>query len=507
MPEHLRALIVIVALAGATFAFARPLACAGAMGAQAFVRRRNLWFAITLAAFLAHDFWVFIVFAAAILLYALPREPNKLALYYLVLFAVPPIEAQIAGFGLVQHLFSIHYLRLLSLLILLPAFLALRQRPDVELFGRLLADKLLLGYLALLFFLQLPHESLTETLRSRALYAFTDAFLPYYVASRSLRHAQGFRDALMAFALAGLMLSAIAFFEFARGWMLYFPLDEALGRPWGFQAYLGRGDHVRAYASSGQPIVLGYALAVALGFWLFLGQSVRNRRAWALGLLVLAAGLVATLSRGPWLGAAAIALIFILTGRHAIRRVVLLTLAVALATLLVLSLPGGQAILQYLPFVGTVDEFNVTYRQRLLEISLGVILENPMFGAYDFLQLPVMQQLRQGQGIIDIVNTYLWVGLESGLVGLGLFCAFFLCAGAGILRGMRSLGGRDGELHVLGRALFATLAGMLLIIASLSSIGAVPYLYWSVAGLGVAYARMLALARSAAPARAGVQPA
>src|SRR5205823_14929014 len=131
----------------------------------------------------------------------------------------------------------------------------------------------------------------------------------------------------------------------------------------------------------------------------------------------------------------------------------------------------------------------------------------PVCGSYDFLELPVMQQLRQGQGIIDIVNTYLWVALESGLVGLALFCGFFLWVGAGILRGMRSLGSRAGELHVLGRALFATLAGILLIISSLSSIESVPYLYWSVAGLGVAYARMLVLARSATPAPAGLQPA
>src|SRR5207302_8243723 len=76
MPEHLRALVVIVLLAGLTFALARAPACAAAMKDQDFVHRRNLWFALTLAAFLAHNFWLFVVLAAALLLLAAQSERN-----------------------------------------------------------------------------------------------------------------------------------------------------------------------------------------------------------------------------------------------------------------------------------------------------------------------------------------------------------------------------------------------------------------------------------------------
>ncbi len=165
MPEHLRALVVILVLATVVFAFAKAPACAMAMNSGDFERRRNLWFGITLAAFLAHNFWLFIIFAAAMLLFALPREPNKLAMFFFLLFAVPMFPAQITGLGIIKHFFTIDYVRLLALTVLLPAFLYLRKQPDNERFGRLLPDKLLAGYLILQFVLMLSASTFTNTLR------------------------------------------------------------------------------------------------------------------------------------------------------------------------------------------------------------------------------------------------------------------------------------------------------------------------------------------------------
>jgi O-antigen ligase len=145
----------------------------------------------------------------------------------------------------------------------------------------------------------------------------------------------------------------------------------------------------------------------------------------------------------------------------------------------------------------------------LLEVSIEVIKQNPLFGAPDVMQLPVMQQLRQGEGIIDIVNSYLGIALDSGLVGLSLFTGVFIAVALGIFKGMRSLPDRNDELYLLGRALLATLLGILVVIGTASSsIAVIPVIYWSVAGLGVAYARLLALAKApGAASPAGFQPA
>lgn len=497
MPEHLRALVVILALAALTFALARAPACAAAMKDEDFVRRRNVWFALTAAVFLAHNFWIFIVFAAAVLVFSLSAEGNKLALYFFVLFAVPAIDAEIPGFGVVEHFFAIDYLRLLSLAILLPAWLALRIRPDAEPFGRSNAEKLLIAYLVLQFCLQLPHTTLTEALRRGVFYAFVDVFLPYYVASRAARHLTAFRDALMAFVLAALVAAAIALFEFGRHWLLYTPLEQALGVNWGLLNYLERGDGLlRAQASTGQPIVLGYVLAVALCLALYLRRSMPPTRWRDAGLVLLAAGLIAAMSRGPWIGAAVMLLAFVATGPKPLARLAKLGVA-ALCVLPVLMVSSaGQALVDYLPFVGTVEAHNITYRERLFEISLGVVLDHPFFGAWDFLQLPVMQQLKQGEGIIDVVNTYLGVALASGLVGLALFCGFFLVVLGELFAAMRRAGDGDGERYVLGRSLFCALLGILVIIFTTSSIALIPVVYWSIAGLAQAYARAPALARA-----------
>lgn len=487
MPEHLKSLVVILFLAALVFTFVKRPACAMATTASDFTRRRNLWFAITLIAFLAHNFWIYVIVVGALLLVTTARETNKVALFFLLLFAVPPIQAQISGLGVIQHFFTIHYLRLLSLTILLPAFLDLRKRAVAEGAKRTNADMILAAYIILNLLLQLNVDTFTNTLRY-GFYTFIDVVLPYYVVSRSLKDMQSFRDALMSFLLAGMILAIIGTFELGKHWLLYSSLDEALGLEWGYGGYLERDDSLRALASTGQPIVLGYVMAVALGIFMFLQKSIPSRATWMIGLALLIAGLLAPLSRGPWIGAAVILLVFVATGPQVFSRLSLLGLGGMLALPILLATPIGKKIIDYLPFVGTVDEGTVTYRQLLIEVSMDIIKDNPFFGSYDFLLY--LEELRQGQGIIDLVNSYLNIALASGLVGLSLFASFFAVILVNIHKGMQGLDKND-ERHLLGRVLMATLIGILVIIFTVSSIIAIPVIYWAVAGLGLAYVRLL----------------
>jgi O-antigen ligase len=210
----------------------------------------------------------------------------------------------------------------------------------------------------------------------------------------------------------------------------------------------------------------------------------------SLGALLLAGGLFAPLSRGPWIGAAVMIVVFIGTGRKAIKRLMLLGAAGVLALPLLAVVPGGQKVLDLLPFIGTVEVENITYRQRLIDNAVIVIQRNPWLGSFNFRSTPEMQSMIQGQGIIDIVNTYIGIALSFGLVGLTLFVVFFVSVLQGIRKGMRSFPNEDDEARRLGRALLATLAGILVTIVTVSSITVIPVVYWSVAGLCVAYAQM-----------------
>jgi O-antigen ligase len=487
MPEHFRALIVILVLTGIVFAMARRPA-ADLIPDRNFTRRRNLWFVLTLLAFVSHSFWVYAGIAAIVLTFAGNRERNPVALFFLLLFLIPPATAEIPGFGLVNYFFALNHIRVLALCVLLPAFLVLRKRADTVAFGRTWPDKLLAAYLLLTSLLFLRETTVTDTLR-QMLYMFIEVFLPYYVASRALRNLSDFKDALFGFVLAAMVLSLIGLFEYAKHWQLYSAVVYAMGMQWD-PGYLSRGGSLRASATTGQAIALGFVISVAIGFYLYLQEEVRSKLQRSLGALLLAGGLYAPLSRGPWIGAAVMIVVFIGTGRKAIKRLMLLAAAGALALPLLAIVPGGQKVLDLLPFIGTVEVENITYRQRLIDNAVIVIQRNPWLGTFNFRSTPEMQSMIQGQGIIDIVNTYIGIALSFGLIGLTLFVVFFASVLLGIRKGMRSFPKEDDEARRLGRALLATLAGILITIVTVSSITVIPVVYWSVAGLCVAYAQM-----------------
>ena len=118
MPEHFRALIVILVLAGIVFAMARRPA-ADLIPDRNFTRRRNLWFVLTLLAFVSHSFWVYAGIAAIVLTFARNRERNPVALFFLLLFLIPPATAEIPGFGLINYFFALNHIRVLALCVLL----------------------------------------------------------------------------------------------------------------------------------------------------------------------------------------------------------------------------------------------------------------------------------------------------------------------------------------------------------------------------------------------------
>jgi hypothetical protein len=497
MSEHLRALVVILGLSLPLLWFARAPACDVALKPAEFNLRAGLWVAITLAAFLAHNFWLYLLLMTGALVAARTVPEDRFPVFLFLLFAVPLVSADVPGFGGVRFIIALNHVRVLTLLLLLPAFFDLRRRPGVAPFGRSWADRAVIGFIAIGLALQWASgDTLTNWLRN-GVYRFTDIFLPYYVASRALRDMASFRRALMSFVLAALVLAPIAAFEFVKHWLLYSSLPGALDVRFGFGNYLGRGDSLRALASTGHSIVLGYVMATALALHLFLRRSVRSETLWWAALLLLCVGLVAPIARGPWMGAAASLAVVLLTGPDKMSRTTrFFAIALPLCIGLLVS-PYGDSIIDRLPFVGSVDADNVVYRQRLLDVSMGVILMNPWFGAYDFIYNPAMEEMRQGEGIIDIVNSYLAVALSGGLATLACFAGLFAFAWFGVARKLYRARDKTSEEHLLGRALLAALTGVMVTIGTVSSILAIPFVYWCLIGMCVAYAEVVVSVGSA----------
>lgn len=485
MPEHLRALVVVLVLSGLVFFVARKplLQVVGAATTQSW---RRTWLGFTALAFLAPHFWIFGALVCLWLLASLRRESGVVAGFYLlVLFAFPPATIQVPGMGLVNYLVELNYTRLLALTLLLPTAFLLRQQQGVWRVGSTWPDKCMLVYVLLLAALEFRATSVTDALRS-CLYLLLDMWLPYYVVSRSVRSMEAFKAALLGMVLAGLLLAALGVFEYLKFWRLYADAVNNLGLDWSLGHYQGRAGSLRASASLGHSIVFGYFMVVCLGAYLFLKEQIQHSWQRKLGGVLLLAGLMASLSRGPWVGAVACLLAFIATGPKPVLKVTSALLA-GVATIPVLMLfPAGQKVVDLLPFIGTVEAENIDYRSRLLDNALIVIQRNLWLGSEDYMSTPEMLSMIQGEGIIDIVNSYLRIALDSGVVGLALFLGVLLGNAWAVWQCQKCWPAGSPE-KLLGRSLLASMAGAMVTIFTVSSISLVPIVYWCLAGLGLAY--------------------
>ena len=247
----------------------------------------------------------------------------------------------------------------------------------------------------------------------------------------------------------------------------------------------------------GHSIALGYLMAIALCVYAYVSRFIGDARFRWLGWAVLAIGLVAPLARGPWIGAAAGACVVVATGANVGARVGRTLAGLALGIPLLLLSPYGDSLLRYIPFLGTGDAGSITYRQQLLETSIQFISQSPLLGLHSAADSSAFEELRQGEGIIDIVNTYVSVALGSGVVGFLLFTGVFVAAGVEVwLRIRRSAAGSEQEL--LGRAILGALVAVMVTIGTVSSISTIALIYWLVAGIATAYVGSQALARNRA---------
>jgi O-antigen ligase len=180
-----------------------------------------------------------------------------------------------------------------------------------------------------------------------------------------------------------------------------------------------------------------------------------------------------------------------LASRQPGRRLVRLIL-VALAAAVVLAVsPWGEKAIEYLPFVGDIDQRSVTYRKRLFEISMQVIGMDPWLGSPYFMNAEPMQELRSGH-LIDIVNSYLMIALRYGYVGLVWFCAVFTAAFWAVITALRRQPNEDTERFAQGQAILGMLFAVLVTIATVSDISFIPILWWVAAGLAIGYGHLVA---------------
>jgi hypothetical protein len=495
MFQIIKDLIVVLALALVIFRLARPIAAHFTSDAD-FSRRRNVWLGLTVVAFLSPSFWLFVAVAIPVLTWAGRKDSNPVALYLLLLHIVPSLPIAIPTIG-INELFDLDSYRLLSFCILIPAALRLRRAQEAgSIVGLQAMDIFLLAFGALHVALYVPPDlpdhvilpdSVTNVLR-RGLLFLVDVYVLYFVVSRSCSDRRRLVDAMAAFCLACAIMAAVGTFESARHWLLYTDLQ----RNWTgniIRTYLERAGVVRAQAAAGHSLALGYLLAVAFGFWLYLQTYLASKRLRIAVTVLLWLGLVAAYSRGPWVGAVAIYLAFMAIGPGGFGRIFKAATVVGVLLGAVSFTPLGDRIFKVLPFMGgATNDATVLYRQRLAARTWQLIFEHPFFG--DQLAYSKMEDLRQGEHIIDLVNTYAEVTLFYGFVGLFFFVGFIWLGLVRAYRTVREAASSDPDLARLGAALVACILGTLLMILDSSFTLGYQQMFYVLAALAAAYAHL-----------------
>jgi O-antigen ligase len=476
MPEYIRALVYVLLISVPVLYVAKKIA-EPLLDEAEFRLWRNCWLAATCVTFISSSFFDFAAGLALISIYIHRNSKQPLLLYVILMFVAPCVPIGVGIPGIFNRIIDLDPPRLLAIFILLPLAVKLwREQENRRLRG---PDFLVIAYFGFITVLSLRLNDINSILRVVPGY-FLDILLPYFVFSRSLRSALDINRVLLAFVVAALPLAAIGFFEIWRNWRVYYVVILE----WDFvliTSYLFRDGLLRAATTSVESIAFGFLCMTGGGCLL----ALRTRRHWdfwryvALGILVV--GLLSSVSRGPWLGLALCATVLLLTNL----RTSLKLLAAALPVVVILAFLRPSFIDRFtnlLPFIGSADRGSETYRAMLVENSLIVIERYPFFGSETFLTEPEMLRMIQGQGIVDVVNTYLQIALHHGLIGLLLFVVFF-----GLLSAkLAGLFLASKSALVSYQGILAILIAMLFTIATTSSATIIPYIYWAFSGLSAA---------------------
>lgn len=488
MPEFIRAYIVVLALSLFVFFLLRRLNISFIHNTELKIWR-NYWLAIATISFFSPNIWIYTFFIVLLFSYATTSKIDRLSLFVAVICASPLFRVTIPGFGLINFLIVFSYVNILTLIVLVPEYRKMRGRfrfPPNSL------DKFVMLYVVIICLLNFRDNTMTNSIRESINYCIA-ILLPFYMVSRLVSDTDTLKRLLflMLFCIAPLAL--IGAFESLKHWKLYSSsiahvLEYSKGTDYGI-----RGDSLRASALFVGPLTLGYVMTIGIGLTLFINNYTNKKTLFNLLVAFFAASLYFTKARGSWVGVLMLAILYIFSGPQKLGNFTKFSFA-GLFSFGILSLTSvGQKIISSLPFMSpetSHEASTVDYRVRLLEQSWIVFQKHPLFGTANYRETPEMEVMRQGQGIIDVVNSYVHIGLNYGLAGLSVFLIIFFGLFFSVLKAVKTLPESEVDLINIGRVLFAILGSILVMIMTVSSIDYIPVLYWLVAGLCCAYIKV-----------------
>lgn len=438
-----------------------------------------------------HIVWVpFLACLLAIPLLSKSRA-DAAAIYVVTFLAVPVMYYKVAVGG--------HYLFAVTKYTFCAVGLAIayvsKPRPNVRLHHRFDIPIIIV---LILEFAQARDTDLVEMTREFLPTFFTIA-VPFYLLSRSLNSAEDVRRFVLAIALGGFVMAIVATAEARTHWLIYKQVESFLQISSQTNAYQQiRSGMLRAPGSFSESTSLGAFLASAIIAVLALRSSFATRWKWYMALGVLLIGVIAPNSRNALLAVGIGFLLFDFYGRRWGR---LFAVAGAGGALFLILLTLAQFSTYAANLVGKSYETQSSNDYRILLFRRGMqeIQLHPIFGTTMKKALENLQDIQQGQHIIDLVNGYITYGLTSGYLGMIGLLLVFVSLSLAMFTARRKLL-RDPILSNLAAFVFSVAAFMILITAFTGFGGEGSTYFYLVAALG---SSLWALRRTAASPQHG----
>ncbi len=319
-----------------------------------------------------------------------------------------------------------------------------------------------------------------EAILTRRLPWRRNALDPYLLAFIGVFIVSGLFSAFRSVATGSALLAALAIY------LSYGPLyrvladDHGFVRPF-FSAWFAGGVAAAVLAlfsfSSGPHLQIAlpalgsnglgstFLIALVLGVGLVLTLSSPLRYVVGAGVLIVAAALAITLSRGAWIGAAAgLIALFLLSWR---RRLWPVILSAVVAIVLSLALFGGEGAVLRKKVVSIVNPTRNKARLFLARSALAIAADHPLIGSglNTFVLVhphPSVANdpyaLKRRQRVQPFAhNVLLNMAAEGGLLGLGSFVALLIRGCAAGWRWHRAVSGADRALSAAALAMFVGL--------------------------------------------------
>jgi len=267
----------------------------------------------------------------------------------------------------------------------------------------------------------------------------------YFAYSRFVYSRAEFSYIVGSLAAASLILATIAIYEATFHWAVY---DAVRSTQWsGF--FMSRNTSIRAgflrTPTSFQEST-SFAVFQLVGTFAVIASRnlFRSRVLWAACLCLALMGLLAAQSRGADLGFL-VGLIALMVARRQYTRA--FGVMAASGMLVVLLLLSASSMPKVAAFLGADNSFgnDADYRQTLLRRGIQEGMKRPLLGDDMTKVTARLQDIKQGQGIVDFVNTPLVIFLSSGIVGL---LAVICLTGAVVVRGAARQRDPSGRLSI-----------------------------------------------------------